>query len=97
MHDISDGGLIICILEMAFAGMRGFNVNVEHNCYISPLQALFSEELGWIIEVDAGVQLDKVEKAFIQADIHYKKLGRVGPVGMKSEVINYYLHYKNIK
>ena len=48
-HDRSDGGLITTLLEMAFAGGLGFNINV----YGSDIhQILFNEELGWIVEVD---------------------------------------------
>uniref|UniRef100_A0A671PA92 Phosphoribosylformylglycinamidine synthase n=1 Tax=Sinocyclocheilus anshuiensis TaxID=1608454 RepID=A0A671PA92_9TELE len=44
-HDVSDGGLISCLLEMAFAGNRGMDVDL-------PLEgALFSEELGLVLEV----------------------------------------------
>uniref|UniRef100_A0A8B9HYX9 Phosphoribosylformylglycinamidine synthase n=1 Tax=Astyanax mexicanus TaxID=7994 RepID=A0A8B9HYX9_ASTMX len=44
-HDVSDGGLISCLLEMAFAGNRGLEVNLPFE------GALFSEELGLVLEV----------------------------------------------
>lgn len=49
-HDVSDGGLITCLLEMCFAGMSGIHVNIDHRngpC----LPILFSEEVGWVVEV----------------------------------------------
>nr|CAD7462723.1 unnamed protein product [Timema tahoe] len=49
-HDVSDGGLITCLLEMAFAGLSGLNVDVTHKSG-QPLEALFSEETGWVVEV----------------------------------------------
>lgn len=49
-HDVSDGGLITCLLEMCFAGMSGIDVNIQHrNGEVLPI--LFSEELGWVLEV----------------------------------------------
>ena len=29
-HDISDGGFVTCMLEMAFAGNCGLDVNIQH-------------------------------------------------------------------
>ena len=49
-HDVSDGGLITCILEMAFAGISGLNVDISHKSG-SPVEILFAEEVGWVLEV----------------------------------------------
>ncbi|MBN1321537.1 MAG: phosphoribosylformylglycinamidine synthase [Thermoleophilia bacterium] len=47
-HDISDGGLIVTLLEMAFAGDKGWTVSVEgEELYAS----LFAEEAGVVVEV----------------------------------------------
>ncbi|XP_057952756.1 probable phosphoribosylformylglycinamidine synthase, chloroplastic/mitochondrial [Malania oleifera] len=49
-HDISDGGLLVCVLEMAFAGNCGILLDLT-----SPknrlFQTLFAEELGLVLEV----------------------------------------------
>jgi phosphoribosylformylglycinamidine synthase len=47
-HDRSDGGLIVTLLEMAFAGNCGLDLDLqgEH----TPVVALFAEELGLVIE-----------------------------------------------
>ena len=29
-HDISDGGFVTCVLEMAFAGNCGLDLNIDH-------------------------------------------------------------------
>jgi phosphoribosylformylglycinamidine synthase len=52
-HDISDGGLITTLLEMAFAGNCGF---ISHlNCYEEQAwRKLFAEELGKVIEYEDG-------------------------------------------
>lgn len=49
-HDVSDGGLITCLVEMCFGGMCGMEINIEHKCG-SALSILFSEEVGWVLEV----------------------------------------------
>ena len=53
-HDRSDGGLVVTLLEMSFAGRVGIDINIatDHNndgC----LSGLFSEELGAVIQVKA--------------------------------------------
>jgi phosphoribosylformylglycinamidine synthase len=47
-HDISDGGLITTFLEMAFSGNCGLRIQMEGPW--SPIERLFSEELGVVIE-----------------------------------------------
>jgi len=51
-HDRSDGGLITTLLEMAFAGNCGIDVNLPTESMRSgdPLAALFSEEAGLVVE-----------------------------------------------
>ncbi|XP_066258232.1 phosphoribosylformylglycinamidine synthase [Euwallacea similis] len=49
-HDISDGGLIVTLLEMCFAGLSGLDINVKHR-QGRAIPILFSEEVGWVIEV----------------------------------------------
>ncbi|MEA3323245.1 MAG: phosphoribosylformylglycinamidine synthase [Patescibacteria group bacterium] len=51
-HDISDGGLITTLLEMAFAGNCGMDVNIEKIHNESVMERMFAEELGVVIEVD---------------------------------------------
>ncbi len=51
-HDRSDGGLITTLLEMAFSGNCGIEVNIpaEEAGTADPLAALFAEEAGLVIE-----------------------------------------------
>ncbi len=51
-HDISDGGLITTFLEMAFAGNCGLKIRMDGPW--SPLERLFAEELGAVIECHGG-------------------------------------------
>jgi phosphoribosylformylglycinamidine synthase len=48
-HDRSDGGLVITLLEMAFAGRAGFEVDLGTPAH--PVAALFSEELGAVLQL----------------------------------------------
>jgi len=49
-HDRSDGGLIVSLLEMAFAASVGLAVRLD-TVGIDPLAAMFSEELGAVLQV----------------------------------------------
>ena len=49
-HDISDGGLFTAVAEMAFAGHTGVSVTLDQ-LNQDNLRALFSEELGAVIQV----------------------------------------------
>jgi len=49
-HDLSDGGLIVALLEMAFAGNCGLQIGL-HGSW-NPIEKLFAEEAGLVIECD---------------------------------------------
>ena len=49
-HDRSDGGLLAALAEMAFAGRQGWDVRIDD---ADLLGALFSEELGMVLQVAA--------------------------------------------
>ena len=59
-HDRSDGGLLATLAEMAFAGRCGLQVSLD-TVGESDLPALFSEELGAVVQV-ADADLDNVMK-----------------------------------
>ncbi|RYZ01938.1 MAG: phosphoribosylformylglycinamidine synthase [Myxococcales bacterium] len=52
-HDRSDGGLVVTLLEMAFAASAGLAISLE-TLGVDPLAALFSEELGAVLQVRVG-------------------------------------------
>jgi len=52
-HDRSDGGLFATLVEMAFAGGTGLRVALD-GLSSDPLRALFSEELGAVIQIREG-------------------------------------------
>ncbi len=49
-HDRSDGGLLATLTEMSFAGHTGITVHLD-DLGKTPLEALFNEELGAVIQV----------------------------------------------
>ncbi len=51
-HDRSDGGLLVTLAEMAFAGRCG--VSVDLGAGAEPVAALFNEELGAVLQVLAS-------------------------------------------
>ncbi|KYN43813.1 Phosphoribosylformylglycinamidine synthase [Trachymyrmex septentrionalis] len=85
-HDISDGGLITCLLEMCFAGISGINVNITHKKSDSAIDVLFCEELGWILEVDEKYQ-DEAVKMLQCYGVPVYLIGKSVGLGMNSEVV----------
>jgi phosphoribosylformylglycinamidine synthase len=92
-HDRSDGGLITTLLEMAFAGDCGIDVELSGDDAIA---MLFSEELGLVMEVAAqneqraldafaGVDVPCVPIGSVLADKHVRV--RVGGAEVLSETM----------
>jgi phosphoribosylformylglycinamidine synthase len=68
-HDRSDGGLFVTLAEMAFAGHVGLEIDLPG---ASPLAALFSEELGAVIQVrtdDTCSTLNHLRSAGLNAQL----------------------------
>jgi phosphoribosylformylglycinamidine synthase len=57
-HDRSDGGLAITLLEMAFASRAALDIDL--GAVTHPVAALFSEELGAVLQLRAG-DLDRAQ------------------------------------
>jgi phosphoribosylformylglycinamidine synthase len=64
-HDRSDGGVAATLAEMAFTGGRGVKVELPGK---EPLSALFSEELGAVLQV-ADAQLEAVLRVLTQFNL----------------------------
>ncbi|WP_457675846.1 phosphoribosylformylglycinamidine synthase [Thiolapillus sp.] len=67
MHDRSDGGLMVTLAEMAFAGRCGLEVNIDE-LGDDDLAVLFSEELGLVLQVP-HCDCDDVFKALEDAGL----------------------------
>ncbi|HSD75481.1 MAG TPA: phosphoribosylformylglycinamidine synthase, partial [Steroidobacteraceae bacterium] len=66
-HDRSDGGVLVTLLEMAFAGHCGFDVALPSG-RSEPIAALCAEELGAVMQVRAD-DLDAVKAVLRQHDL----------------------------
>ena len=82
-HDVSDGGLISCLLEMGFSGNCGMVVNLHSNksdrsCGTMPL--LFAEELGLVLEV-AKSDAQIVMEAYSQCSVMTQVIGQPDGIG----------------
>jgi phosphoribosylformylglycinamidine synthase len=79
-HDRSDGGLIVTLLEMAFAGNCGIEINVtsgqgsEVRGQRSDLPLFFSEELGMVIEYLPGHE-EKITRMLRDKEIPFLIIG----------------------
>ncbi|XP_060112179.1 phosphoribosylformylglycinamidine synthase [Heteronotia binoei] len=75
-HDVSDGGLLTCLLEMAFAGNCGAHIELGAPG-VNALEVLFAEEPSLVLEVTRGVAADVCRR--------YREAGvRCVPVGHSS-------------
>ncbi|MGX2963738.1 MULTISPECIES: phosphoribosylformylglycinamidine synthase [Shewanella] len=66
-HDKSDGGLFTTLVEMAFAGHTGLNVDIS-TLAGSALARLFNEELGAVLQVSKN-QAAEIIKAYTDAGV----------------------------
>ncbi|HSG81050.1 MAG TPA: phosphoribosylformylglycinamidine synthase [Gemmatimonadota bacterium] len=73
-HDRSDGGLVTTLLEMAFAGNCGIEIDVRSSSTDDPIGFLFSEELGLVLEVDPDAE-SQVLSAFVKGDVPCAVIG----------------------
>jgi phosphoribosylformylglycinamidine synthase len=76
-HDRSDGGLVTTLLEMAFAGGHGIEVQLPAIPQ-GPIAQLFAEELGLVLEVAADRERDVLER-FGRADVPCAIIGSTTP------------------
>ncbi|XP_075763246.1 phosphoribosylformylglycinamidine synthase [Pelodiscus sinensis] len=83
-HDVSDGGLVTCLLEMAFAGNCGLQAELEAP-ESSALEVLFAEELGLVLEVRSAVA-EEVCRQYREAGVRCLPIGHTGPLGPQSMV-----------
>ncbi|UXI16038.1 proline-rich protein 5-like [Sarcoptes scabiei] len=73
-HDISDGGLIVCLLEMSFATDCGLDINLPIK-NVQTINLLFAEECGIILEIKENY-LSSILKEFHSLNIQAVHIGR---------------------
>lgn len=84
-HDISDGGFIVCLLEMCFAGNCGVYANVNTKCDL--FSTFYNEEVGWIFEVKES-DLHTVTNSYKQAGIEINEIGYSCGYGKDARILN---------
>ncbi|NKF50020.1 phosphoribosylformylglycinamidine synthase [Shewanella sp. WXL01] len=72
-HDRSDGGLFTTLVEMAFAGNTGLNIDIAALAG-SDLERLFNEELGGVIQV-AKADVEAVKAQFAAKGVACHAIG----------------------
>jgi len=76
VHDISSGGLILTLAEMAFKSGYGVNINKPNNLF-NLMEYYFSEDQGrYLIEVEVD-NLNKISKILNENNIFNEKVGTV--------------------
>jgi phosphoribosylformylglycinamidine synthase len=61
LHDRSDGGVLVTLLEMAFAGRCGLRIDVPSQ--VDPLAFFFNEEVGFVVQVPNDALADLRRRA----------------------------------
>ncbi|ALE14791.1 ORF75 [Felid gammaherpesvirus 1] len=82
-HDISDGGLVTCFIEMALAAQRGITIHIDEGEH--PLFKLLSETPGAVVEVPTN-NLPTVLNLCEQYECQFKILGQVGDYGPDKKI-----------
>eukprot|EP00559_Dactyliosolen_fragilissimus_P000909 CAMPEP_0184855730 /NCGR_PEP_ID=MMETSP0580-20130426/866_1 /TAXON_ID=1118495 /ORGANISM="Dactyliosolen fragilissimus" /LENGTH=1315 /DNA_ID=CAMNT_0027350309 /DNA_START=32 /DNA_END=3979 /DNA_ORIENTATION=+ len=77
-HDRSDGGLIVTLMEMAFAGNCAIEVKLPDIGNTGEIPSLFNEEAGFIIEVST-VNAESVINTYISAGVSCLDIGIAKP------------------
>ena len=72
-HDRSDGGLVVTLLEMAFGGNCGLDIDLKGAG--TPIEHLFSEELGLVVECTPEKARD-VEALLTEKGMPFAVIGR---------------------
>ncbi|KAH8413963.1 hypothetical protein KR009_008985 [Drosophila setifemur] len=98
-HDVSDGGLLVCLVEMAIAGLSGLKVDLsEPLCMLKnydiaamkhnrpELALLFAEECGWVVEL-VETELNCVRSMYNNAGVPNYYLGETKGFGLDSRLV----------
>lgn len=84
-HDVSDGGLITTLCEMAMAGNCG--LKVDFSTENQTIDKLFAEELGFVIEVSED-NLDELSVLISETGLYVKVIGATTEDKVVSITIN---------
>ena len=90
-HDISDGGLLTCLVEMAIAGRCTVNVMLDSLCTSANtsdvMSSLFTEELGAVFQVRKSDEIN-FHRCFATCGPPRGLINKIGQVGRPSSSTN---------
>ncbi|KAH8298024.1 hypothetical protein KR018_004786 [Drosophila ironensis] len=98
-HDVSDGGLVVTLVEMAIGGLSGLEVDLSEplaklkkfdaavvKINRPELAVLFAEECGWVVEVlEKDVQ--RIRALYSDAGVPTYQLGTTSGYGLDSRFV----------
>ena len=78
LHDISDGGLIVTISELAFTARQGINIDLDQIIEVgnSLNQVLFNEEIGLILQIEKS-NVDLVLNQYLDQNLFACRIGEM--------------------
>lgn len=74
-HDVSDGGLIVALLEMAFSGNCGIDADISLRPEADIISVLFAEEAGLVMEYLPEKE-DEITKVLRNLEVPFHIIGR---------------------
>ena len=75
LHDISDGGLVTSLIEMALCSNQGLDLILDYPEKAKIVPKLFSEESGLLVEVE-NKKLDEIKKYLGTLGVNYEEIAR---------------------
>ncbi len=87
LHDISDGGLITTLIEMSLCSNSGLDIRLDYSDKESIIPKLFSEEVGYVIEID-NEKLTEVKEDLTKRGLFFDEVGRKN-IDKKINILNF--------
>lgn len=84
-HDISDGGLITTLCEMAFCSEIGLDINISSSNYIN---YLFNEEIGIVIQIKQD-RFKYVSELFYSKEIPFIEIAKINSNKNEIKISNF--------
>jgi phosphoribosylformylglycinamidine synthase II len=81
-HDLSDGGLLVAVAEMAMAGRIGAGLELPGEAKATPLAWLFGEDQSRYLVTCAGAEAEALLARAQKAGVPALRLGRVGGLAL---------------
>jgi phosphoribosylformylglycinamidine synthase len=87
VHDISDGGMLACLLESSYVNETGFKIETEDNIRLDI--ALFGESQSRVIVSMTSENEQKVQDLLLNMTIPFTRLGNVTSGALTINKLNF--------